>query len=294
METPTSPISRARASATWKVKSGFYRLSDLISQTTTQLLDELESGRWEAEEEAEGEENGGPPPTEQELDRLARQIVIPLWKQQLEIQQAWPGPDQERTVAEKLASGFEVLERRWKILARMNVGCCRTCGIAEVGEDREDDDDYDGGEEARTVGYVFFHEQVTMGLGGGEGEGEGLMLYYGSFTKSEKKNEAVARRVVQVLRRAGLRVEWEGDVGRGIEVLFDEWRNRLPVEEGDEDEEDEDYFDGEGGEGGGGSGSDLEGEDEDEDEDEDGMDMDMDYISDTEITELLQEADEPW
>ncbi|KAK2800480.1 hypothetical protein FQN51_006049 [Onygenales sp. PD_10] len=232
METPTSPISRARASATWKVKSGFYRLSGLISQTTRQLLDELESGRWEAE----GEENGGPPPTEQELDRLARQIVIPVWKQQLEIQQAWPAPDQERTVAEKLALGFEVLERRWKILARMNVGCCRTCGIAEVGEDREDDDDYDGGEEARTVGYVFFHEQVTMRLGGGEG----LMLYHGSFTKSEKKNEAVARRVVQVLRRAGLRVEWEGDVRRGIKVLFDEWRNRLPVEERDEDEEDED------------------------------------------------------
>jgi hypothetical protein len=70
-----------------------------------------------------------------------------------------------------------------------------------------------------------------------------LMLCYGAFSKSEKKTHAVATTVVRSLRRAGLRVEWKGDIYHAINVGPMRWQRRLTEGADDEpdDEDDGDY-----------------------------------------------------
>ncbi|KAK3192872.1 hypothetical protein K4F52_001229 [Lecanicillium sp. MT-2017a] len=184
----------------WRVQSGFYTADEIIHHF------------------AEGM-------TLSEAKKKVRSVVADEWAMQLEAQQTWPpGP----TVSDKVATAFDSLERNHKILARMNCACCNSCGIAELGEDRDSD----------TRGYVFFHEQTTESV---MDDGD-LYLAYGSFSKSVRRNREVGETIVRSLRRAGLRVEWSGDEGRKILVRCGEWRRRL---DGDDELEDirDDSFD---------------------------------------------------
>ncbi|KFY13682.1 hypothetical protein V492_03099 [Pseudogymnoascus sp. VKM F-4246] len=189
----------------WRVKSGFYTMDELVYQTSLSI----DSNDTTV------------------AHNKAREIIIPHWEKQLLAQQSWSA--NERTVSDKLTQAFDSLERNHKILARMNFACCRTCAISELAGDCDEDE---------TRGYVFFHEQITEGLV----KGGNVDLYFGSFTRSERKNIDVGKRVVGSLRKAGLRVEWEGDPGQPIVVRCDEWRRRLQE---DEDYGDGDYDDGE-------------------------------------------------
>ncbi|PGH31912.1 hypothetical protein GX50_05295 [[Emmonsia] crescens] len=234
--------------AQWRVKSGFWTLADLINNTAEVL------------EHDEGT-------TPREATRMARQIVIPLWNEQLALQQSWP--QEEKTIEEKLAVAFDSLDKNHKIPALMNFTCCRTCGVSEIGGDWTGDD---------PVGYAFFHEQTTEGFV--KFPGSTIMIYYGTFQGSPMKCLDVGNTVVRVLRRAGLSVEWDGDTKRGIEVVCEEWKKRLIVKEGDFDEADSDYY----------SDDDKEGEEEEEIETED---SEMDDLSEGELSGLLQDASEP-
>lgn len=200
-------LSYAKAVAEWKVKSGFWRFRDII----TDIADLIEDEDSEI--------------TAIDARAKAREIVNPLWQTQLRAQATWP--EGEDTVSEKLECAFDTLEYDRKILARMNYTCCRTCGVAEIGGDRNED----------AEGYVFFHEQGTEGL---VSSGR-VFLYFGAFTESKGENEAIGRAVVESLREEGLSVEWTGDLNTAIEVDCGEWRKHLDSdEEDDERENDED------------------------------------------------------
>lgn len=137
----------------------------------------------------------------------ARQLVDRLWLERLAEQEAWEGV----TDPERLAGAFEALEARG-ITARENFTCCRGCGMAEIGAERED---------AR--GFVFFHRQVTEHAA----DGHGLSLYYGGFDGSEETTGGVGREVVAALGAVGLSTDWDGSPAKAITVAPLDWRKRL-------------------------------------------------------------------
>jgi hypothetical protein len=120
--------------------------------------------------------------------------------------------------------------------------CCRTCAAADLDYDRDDD----------TFGCVYFLQRQLKDLLLDEEENDArslddsqgtLLLYYGAFSKSEKKIHAVATTVVRSLRRAGVRVQWNGDTGYAISIGPMLWQRRLTEGPDDEpdDEDDGDY-----------------------------------------------------
>ncbi|MEV8428390.1 DUF6891 domain-containing protein [Streptomyces chartreusis] len=137
----------------------------------------------------------------------ARELVDRLWLEHLDEQAAWEGV----TDPERLTAAFRALEAGG-ITARENFTCCRGCGMAEIGAERED---------AR--GFVFFHAQVVEQAA----EGHGLALYYGGFDGSEETTASIGHEVVAALDAAGLSTQWDGSPGTSIGVTPLDWRRRL-------------------------------------------------------------------
>ncbi|WP_108934452.1 DUF6891 domain-containing protein [Streptomyces ardesiacus] len=141
----------------------------------------------------------------------ARRLVDRLWLERLAEQETWGA---ETTDPERLTRVFRALDAAG-ITARENFACCRGCGTAEIGAEREG---------AR--GFVFFHRQSTEAAA----EGYGLVLHYGSFEGSDGSEEtttAVGHEVVAAFAGSGLSTEWDGDPGRAIAVTPLNWRKRL-------------------------------------------------------------------
>ncbi|MFK0066112.1 DUF6891 domain-containing protein [Streptomyces sp. NPDC091046] len=138
----------------------------------------------------------------------ARQLVDRLWLERLAEQESW---GEETTDPDRLTRVFRALDAAG-VTARENFTCCRGCGTAEIGAEREG---------AR--GFVFFHRQSTEAAA----EGHGLMLHYGGFDGSEETTTAVGHEVVAAFAGSGLRTEWDGDPGRAITVAPLDWRRRL-------------------------------------------------------------------
>ncbi|MFJ7072783.1 DUF6891 domain-containing protein [Streptomyces sp. NPDC098781] len=137
----------------------------------------------------------------------ARELVDRLWRERLDEQAAWQGV----TDPERLTEAFRALEASG-ITARENFTCCRSCGMAEIGAERQD---------AR--GFVFFHQQVVEHAA----EGHGLSLYYGGFDGSEETTTGVGREVVAALAGAGLSTQWDGSPQQAINVTPLTWDKRL-------------------------------------------------------------------
>jgi hypothetical protein len=137
----------------------------------------------------------------------AWELVDRLWLERVAEQETWEGA----TEPERLTEAFEFLDARG-VTAREDFTCCRTCGLTEIGAERED---------AR--GFVFFHHQGTESAA----RGHGLMLYYGGFDDSAETTAAVGREVVAALAAVGLPTEWDGSPGTGILLTPLDWRKRL-------------------------------------------------------------------
>ncbi|MFE7174478.1 DUF6891 domain-containing protein [Streptomyces sp. NPDC057616] len=137
----------------------------------------------------------------------ARRLVDRLWLERVAEQRTWEGV----TDPERVALAFGALEETG-ITARENFTCCRGCGLAEIGAEREG---------AR--GFVFFHQQVTEHAA----QGHGLVLHYGGFDGSAATTTAVGREVVAALTAAGLSTRWDGSPDAAIEVDPLIWRRRL-------------------------------------------------------------------
>ncbi|REH20493.1 MULTISPECIES: DUF6891 domain-containing protein [unclassified Streptomyces] len=131
-----------------------------------------------------------------------------LWRERLAEQAAW---GEETTDPDRLTRVFQALDAAG-VTARENFTCCRVCGTAEIGAEREG---------AR--GFVFFHRQSTEAAA----EGHGLMLHYGGFDGSEETTTAVGHEVVAAFAGSGLSTEWTGDPGSAIAVSPLNWRKRL-------------------------------------------------------------------
>ncbi|MFI0034590.1 DUF6891 domain-containing protein [Streptomyces mutabilis] len=138
----------------------------------------------------------------------ARRLVDRLWLDRLAEQEAW---GDETTDCDRLTRVFETLDAAG-VTARENFTCCRGCGTAEIGAEREG---------AR--GFVFFHRQSTEAAA----EGYGVTLHYGGFDGSEATTTAVGHEVVAAFTAAGLPTQWNGDPGTAITVTPLDWRKRL-------------------------------------------------------------------
>jgi hypothetical protein len=137
-----------------------------------------------------------------------RRMVDRLWQERLTEQEAWEGT----TDPERLTRAFADLGASG-ITARENFTCCRTCGNAEIGDERGE----------RDHGFVYFHTQSTESAAAGHG----LMLLYGGHDGSQETTTAVGHEVVAALAAAGLSAEWNGDPRSAIRVTPLTWHKRL-------------------------------------------------------------------
>ena len=126
----------------------------------------------------------------------------------------WP----DVTDCDRLDSAFEALEQVG-IVARQNFTCCGTCGTAEIWDEIGVDDAVSGSKR----GYTFFHQQDTeRGV-----DGDGIYLNYGACAEDEAAAVAIGHEIVEHLETAGLRTDWDGDLGRRLGVSLD-WKRRRP------------------------------------------------------------------
>jgi hypothetical protein len=144
----------------------------------------------------------------QAVQEQVRRLVDRLWLERVAEQERW---EEGVTDPERITRAFAALEDSG-ITAREHFTCCRGCGLAEIGAERED---------AR--GFVFFHQQATEAAA----RGHGLTLHYGGFDGSQDTTTAVGHEVVAALTAAGLSAQWDADPGKAIAVEPLIWRKRL-------------------------------------------------------------------
>lgn len=104
--------------------------------------------------------------------------------------------------------------RKCGILAEEDFLCCMSCGVSEMERMAEQ---YPA--DAQPVGYCFFHGQDTDSLL----EHGRSMLAFNGF--GDTAGEPVGNIIVGCLKRAGVRVKWDGDTRHRIEF----WVKRQPV-----------------------------------------------------------------
>jgi hypothetical protein len=102
------------------------------------------------------------------------------------------------TDKDKIDLAFADLSTRG-FAAHADFTCCQSCGLAKLADD--------------TL-YAFYHWQDAEALdeAGDIQQGRRLRIAYGETVEA-------GQQVVAALQRAGLRVEWNGSLGRRIEVL---------------------------------------------------------------------------
>lgn len=152
----------------------------------------------------------------QELRRLASRLTDSALAAHYTEQRTW----NHVTDCDKLDEAFAELDRLG-IVARQNYTCCQTCGHTEMG--------YETGKTAvhrRVRGYVFFHQQDSKHVA----NSDNLYLAYGSLSGSDEEAVAVAHEVVSVLKKHGLKIEWNGRITKRIRIKDIHWqRRRLPL-----------------------------------------------------------------
>lgn len=103
------------------------------------------------------------------------------------------------------------------IVARQHWTCCHNCGLAEIWDEINGpllDEDVQG--------YAFYtqHDTETAYFH------KHLSIMYASLGDDLENFAAVGHIVVNILREAGLTVEWNGDPKKLIEVVNLDWKRR--------------------------------------------------------------------
>lgn len=124
---------------------------------------------------------------------------------------ARPRPDIPRRDTDRLTQAFDAL-RGDHIIVAEDFTCCMTCGIDEIGGERDAD----------SRGFVFYHEQDVKRAR----SGQGLLLAYGAFGGDPERSLAIGNELAGALRAAGLSVEWDGTIQERILVKPLDWRTR--------------------------------------------------------------------
>lgn len=125
-------------------------------------------------------------------------------------QNTWP----KTTDCDCLDAAFEELEGS-NILARQNYSCCGTCGVSEIMFEVQKR--LRKKQEVR--GFTFYHAQDTES----GADGHGIFLNYGGDGPTESRK--IAREIVRVLKKHGLRPKWNGDLNKRIELPL-KWQRR--------------------------------------------------------------------
>jgi hypothetical protein len=146
-----------------------------------------------------------------DVQRAAERIAAELLETQRRLEGQWAGP----TDCDQLDRAFDELNRHG-IIARQNLPCCNTCGLAEISADMEAK--IRNGETVR--GYVFYHQQDTEVAPHGE-----LFLSYGSHGDSPEDTVCLGQEIVQELARVGLTAAWTNKPDERIAVPLT-WRKR--------------------------------------------------------------------
>ncbi|MFJ9408425.1 DUF6891 domain-containing protein [Streptomyces sp. NPDC101393] len=211
--------SWARGTESWRTALD-WRPADLVSTPglspeTRALAEEqarkdIRSGLRDFQRIAQGVRDHFDPAVTPVSPDEARRIVADLWEERLEEQQQGP----EVTDADRVAGAFAALDTQG-LTARMDFGCCGTCGTGEIGHERAEGDH----------GFVFFHHQDTDALVAGQG----LAVRYGAYEESGQDRAEVGRAVVAALAGVGLPVQWDGNPDNVISVSPLDWRKRLPT-----------------------------------------------------------------
>ncbi|MBL8546833.1 MAG: hypothetical protein JNL81_10230 [Hyphomonadaceae bacterium] len=153
-------------------------------------------------------------PALSKLEAFGRSELDRALRSQRDEEKQW----KERTDCDRLDAAFAELDATG-IAARQDFLCCQTCGVAAMPEEFERMKQ--AGQEPR--GYIFYHGQDTeRGV-----EGMGVYLSFGHVTFDEDERAvAIAREVVAVLQRHGLKPDWDGTFGQRI-LLPLTWRRRF-------------------------------------------------------------------
>lgn len=96
--------------------------------------------------------------------------------------------------------------RKVKLAARQNFMCCQNCGVTELVDMIEDDQ--------QLVGYAFYHQQDTSRLH----EEQGTWVAYGGVTDRGYADADVGRMIVKAAHDAGLFTTWDGNPSTRIYV----------------------------------------------------------------------------
>lgn len=131
-----------------------------------------------------------------------------------EEQNTWP----DVTDTDLLEAVFESLALAG-IVPRHNFTCCGNCGVAEIGD--EIDQEERRGEVV--IGYVFYHEQDTEGAV----DGYGLYFNYGAASEdaTEQDHVAIGEALASKLRSMGLEVNWDKTLSSRVYLNLD-WKRR--------------------------------------------------------------------
>jgi hypothetical protein len=182
---------RMRELAGERVRIGFQGRDEIVAEVTEMLEDETgESGlHW----------------------RVERETAAALERHRIE-QATWTS----ETDCDRLERAFDELERSG-IVARQDFTCCMSCGHSEIRDEMQE-----AAQAGPVQGYVFYHMQDTeSAVASG-----GLYLAYGAARRNEAEAGNVGWRIVEALRRHGLRPEWTGDVHTRIGLTQFVWKKR--------------------------------------------------------------------
>lgn len=143
------------------------------------------------------------------LRRVAERMTDEVLNSHYRQQATWSYP----TDCDRLDEAFEDMNQAG-ILARQNVAFYRVYGNAEIRLEIA----------PGMTGYAFYHEQDTRCAQ----ETGTLYLSFGAIDETEEGSLALGRRIVQILRLAGLETDWHEDVEQRIGVIGLDWKRRRP------------------------------------------------------------------
>jgi hypothetical protein len=146
------------------------------------------------------------------LTAYAREALNAAWARQRSDEKSWSG----MTDCDRLDAAFAELEGAG-IIARQDYWCCQTCGCSAAADEMRELSE--AGQPIR--GYTFYHAQDTeRGV-----DGAGVFLSFGAASPDDADWLSVARDVVAVLERYGLKPRWNRTLEQRINVPL-EWRRR--------------------------------------------------------------------
>jgi hypothetical protein len=173
---------------------------------------------WSGENDAEEvailiEENLGP---EDEVDQdwLEKEIRREFAAKR-KAEKTWP----KVTDCDRLDRAFEALQRQGVIALHM-AGLTQTDGLEEV----EDAYREAGGKKSKYAGHCFYTTQDQEGAL----DGSGLCIGFGHLSGDDAKGVNVGQMLRAALEGEGFKVEWDGTIGRRLEVKGFRWQRRGP------------------------------------------------------------------